>query len=139
MAELLQVREKEIAISTNQLDSKYCVCIIEIDIETVHVFICLEDNCTIDALSSLEPKMPAHLFIERPISFDNLRRISVLCSGQKLLRGPVNSTFENGTFLLNCSAEHKSWLQPPEWPRAENCVSSNVNCTMTDLPPPPGE
>ena len=86
-------------------------------------------NCTNDGLSSLNPTMPSYLFIADQISSDNVQKTKVFCKGQKVIGGPVNSTFENGIFFLDCGAENKSWIQPALWPSESNCVASNENCT----------
>ena len=102
-------------------------------------FLFVEDtNCTIDGLSTLDPKMPSYLFIAAQTSFVSLERAAVLCTGQKLLGGPVNSTFEDGNFFLECSTANKSWTQPPLWPNPENCIVSNQTCLGSEIPAPPG-
>ena len=46
--------------------------------------------------------MPSHLFIEDKISLNVTQRAQVFCKGEKLLGGPVNSTYENGVLYLEC-------------------------------------
>ena len=82
--------------------------------------------------------MPSHLFIVDQISSDNVQKTQVFCKGQKVIGGPVNSTFENGIFFLDCGAENKSWIQPALWPSESNCVASNENCTKDEFPSTPG-
>ena len=95
-------------------------------------------NCTNDGLSSLNPKMPSYLFIADQISADNVDSAQVFCKDQKVIGGPVNSTFENGIFFLACGAENKSWIQPALWPSESNCVLSNKTCTKEQFPSTPG-
>ena len=62
-----------------------------------------------------------------------------LCKGEKLLGGPVNSTYENGVLYLECNSTTKKW-SPSEtvWPTDANCITSNKNCTFSNFPATPG-
>ena len=82
--------------------------------------------------------MPSYLFVQDQIAADNLQKAQVYCTGDKLIGGPVNSTFESGIFYLECSAENKSWTQPTLWPKEENCIVSNKTCPKGDFPTTPG-
>ena len=82
--------------------------------------------------------MPSYLFITGKRNYDGGQKAAVLCTGKKLLGGPVNSTFENGNFYLECSTANKSWTQPSMWPSQENCIESNKTCSMTEFPSTPG-
>jgi hypothetical protein len=78
--------------------------------------------------------MPTHLFLHGQVASDNLQRAEIFCTGNKLIGGPVNSTFENGAFYLECSAENKSWIQPLLWPSEENCNDSITICDKNFFP-----
>ena len=96
-------------------------------------------NCTNEGLSSLNPKMPSYLFIEDQTSLNASQRTQVFCKGEKLLGGPVNSTFEDAILYLECNSTSKSWtLSESVWPKDENCIPSNKTCLSSSLPPTPG-
>ena len=95
-------------------------------------------NCTNSGLALLNPKMPPHLFIQEQLNSNNLLKAQVFCKGQKLIGGPVNSTFENGIFELECSNYNNSWIQPTLWPKEENCIDSNKTCSIGTFPSAPG-
>ena len=83
--------------------------------------------------------MPSYLFIEDQTSLNVSQRAQVFCKGDKLLGGPVNSTFESGILYLECNSTSKTWT-PSEavWPKEENCIISNKTCLRSNLPAPPG-
>ena len=83
--------------------------------------------------------MPSHLFIEDKISLNVTQRAQVFCKGEKLLGGPVNSTYENGVLYLECNETTKSW-SPSEtiWPSEANCITSNKECAVNNFPATPG-
>ena len=83
--------------------------------------------------------MPSHLFIEDKISLNVTQRAQVFCKGEKLLGGPVNSTYENGVLYLECNETTKSW-SPSEtiWPSDANCITSNKECAVNNFPATPG-
>ena len=108
-------------------------------IEINNLYFIANTNCTNDGLALLDPMMPSFLFIEDRTFLNATQRAQVFCKGQKLLGGPVNSTYENGVLYLECNSTTKTW-SPSEtvWPTDANCISSNKNCSFANFPATPG-